>query len=236
MVNAQTLLKGTRMRTASDLFTLSRFRAAGLAVAALVVWLAVSVTPAQEQNFPQLSSRVMDTAGLLNETRAIWLNTKLIEHEKETTNQIVVVTIKSLRGYSIEDYSRNLGNHWGIGQAGKDNGVLLVVAPNERKVRIAVGKGLEYQLTDYTAKLIIDNEILPEFKKGRMPEGILKGAESIISALNGTYQPDTGSGGSGDAPWWVYVLAFLGIGVTRGAGFSSGGGGSFGGGGASGSW
>lgn len=212
----------------------NRWRSAALAVAMLTVWMMAAIAPAHAQNFPKLTSRVMDTAGILNESRAIWLNTKLIEHEEETTNQVVVVTVNSLQGYSIETYSRNLGNHWGIGQASKDNGVLLVVAPNERKVRIEVGKGLEHQLTDYTAQLIIDNQIIPEFKKGNMREGVLKGAQSIIEALNGAYDPGSG-GGDGDAPWWVYVLAFLGVGVTRGAGFS-GGGGSFGGGGASGSW
>lgn len=221
-------------------FHVYALRSAAVIAAALAVWLVLAAGTAQAQTFPKLTSRVMDTAGLLNETRAIWLNTKLIEHEEQTGNQIVVVTVNSLQGYSIEKFSLNLGNHWGVGQAGRDNGVLLVVAPNERKVRIEVGMGLEYKLTDYTAQMIIDNQILPEFRKGNMREGILKGAESIIDALNGTYDPGSGSGGDGDAPWWVYVLAFLGLGVTRGAGFSGGGsgggGGSFGGGGASGSW
>ena len=105
--------------------------------------------------------------------------------EAKTTDQFVVVTLKSLQGTSIEDYGYRLGRHWQIGQKDKNNGVLLIVAPNERKVRIEVGYGLEGTLTDAISQLIIQNSILPRFKAGDFPGGIKRGVEDIVQVLSG---------------------------------------------------
>ncbi|RMF04505.1 MAG: TPM domain-containing protein, partial [Alphaproteobacteria bacterium] len=116
---------------------------------------------AAQPQFPALTGRVVDEAGLLSREEADALARQLEALEERTSDQLVVVTLRSLQGFPIEDYGYKLGRHWGIGQAGKDNGVLLIVAPTERKVRIEVGRGLEGELPDALAKLIIENAILP---------------------------------------------------------------------------
>jgi uncharacterized protein len=128
---------------------------------------------------------VVDEAGVLSEgTRSI-LTRELAELEAKTTRQLVVVTVKSLQGRSIEDYGVRLGRAWQIGQKDKNNGVLLIVAPNERKARIEVGYGLEGELTDAVAKLIIEQRILPNFRQGNMAGGVVAGTDEIIQALSG---------------------------------------------------
>ena len=96
-----------------------------------------------------------------------------------------MVTLKSLQGTSIEDYGYQLGRHWQIGQKDKNNGVLLIVAPNERKVRIEVGYGLEGTLTDAVSRFIIDNSILPRFRANDFPGGIKRGVDDIVQVLTG---------------------------------------------------
>src|SRR5512134_3618036 len=107
------------------------------------VLLASALVQAAEPEFPPLTGRVNDRAGLLSERDEQELEAALARFEAETTDQIVVATVESLQGLPIEDYGYQLGRHWGIGQAGKDNGALLIVAPEEREVRIEVGYGLE---------------------------------------------------------------------------------------------
>ncbi len=151
--------------------------AATLALVASVVWAALT--------FPALTGRVVDEAGLLTPAERQGLTDMLAAYEQKTTNQVVVVTLKSLQGTSIEDYGYQLGRHWGIGQKGKDNGALLIVAPNERKVRIEVGYGLEGELTDAASKLIIENIIVPAFKSGQFGPGIVAGTGAILKVLSG---------------------------------------------------
>ena len=111
---------------------------------------------ARASTFPRLTGRVVDEAGVLPDSARVALVSKLAALEARTTDQVVVVTLRSLRGQTIEQYGVALGRQWQIGQSGKNNGVLLVVAPNERKVRIEVGYGLEGTLPDAVAKLIIE--------------------------------------------------------------------------------
>jgi uncharacterized protein len=150
-------------------------------VAALCI-LAV-VTLAYALTFPPLTGRVVDEAGILDPAAKEALERKLADFEAKTTDQFVVVTLKSLQGTSIEDYGYQLGRHWGIGRKDKSNGVLLIVAPNERKVRIEVGYGLEGDLTDAVSKLIIENAILPRFKANDYAGGITRGVDDIIQVL-----------------------------------------------------
>jgi uncharacterized protein len=150
-------------------------------VAALCI-LAV-VTLAYGLTFPPLTGRVVDEAVILDPATMEALEHKLADFEAKTTDQFVVVTLKSLQGTSIEDYGYQLGRHWGIGQKDKSNGVLLIVAPNERKVRIEVGYGLEGDLTDAVSKLIIENAILPRFKANDYAGGIARGVDDIIQVL-----------------------------------------------------
>lgn len=161
-------------------------RAVGLAAALLAfVWLA-AVAPAMAQagpTFPALVGRVVDQGALLSDAREAALAAKLEALERDTTDQVVVVTLSDLQGYEIEEYGYQLGRAWGIGQAGKNNGVLLIVAPRERKVRIEVGYGLEPVLTDALSALIIQNEILPHFRQGDFERGIEQGVDAIDQQL-----------------------------------------------------
>ncbi|MEJ2496965.1 MAG: TPM domain-containing protein [Sulfurovaceae bacterium] len=152
---------------------------------ALLAFTLLSAEPA----FPELTSRVVDEATLFSAAQKAELESILENHENNTSNQIVVVTLKSLDGYDIRDYGLELGRAWGIGQKDKNNGVLLIIAPNERKVSIEVGYGLEGALPDATAKSIIDQEILPYFKEGDYFGGTKLGVGAIISAIKGEYAP-----------------------------------------------
>jgi uncharacterized protein len=108
----------------------------------------------------------------------------LAEFETKTTGQLVVVILKSLQGTSIDDYGYQLGRHWGIGQKDKNTGALLIVAPNERKVRIEVGYGFEGTLTDAVSRFIIENSILPRFRANDFAGGINRGVDDIIQAVS----------------------------------------------------
>jgi len=163
------------------------------AASALLILLLILASPAlaSEPKFPLLTGRVVDDAGVLDASTAAHLTLMLADHERATGQQVVVVTLKSLQGYTIEDYGYQLGRHWGIGQKGVNNGTLLIVAPKEHKVRIEVGYGLEGQLADAISSTIIQNYILPSFKRGDFNAGILAGTTSILSVLSGN-SPDAG--------------------------------------------
>lgn len=220
-----------------------------LYLALLPVLLYIPTTYAELQ-FPKLTGRVVDEVNLLNQAQKNALETKLEAHEAATSNQVVVAIVKNLQGTSIDDYGYQLGRAWGIGQKGKNNGVVLLVAPNQRKVRIEVGYGLEGTLTDAISANIIQTRILPLFREGEFANGIVEGASLIIDALGGQYQlkPDrTERREKTTLPWWViFFIPFIflrrsgfgyyGHGHGGGRGGFSGGGGSFGGGGASGGW
>lgn len=149
-----------------------------------LVWAGLAVA---EANFPPLSGRVVDNANLLSQSTRYQLTEKLQQHEKETTNQIVVVTVPDLQGLTIEEYGYQLGRHWKIGQKDKDNGALLIVAPAEREVRIEVGYGLEGALTDALSSNIIHTKILPQFRNGNFDGGVTAGVESIIAVIKNEY-------------------------------------------------
>ncbi len=158
-----------------------------VAGAALLAALLILLLPlaALAQSFPQLTGRVVDAANLLKPEERAALEAKLKAHEDRTTDQLVVATVPSLGGLSVEDYANRLFRHWRLGQAKTDNGALLLVAPGERKVRIEVGYGLEGALTDALSKVIITTAIAPQFQKGDFAGGIDAGADAILSILTG---------------------------------------------------
>jgi uncharacterized protein len=230
----------------------------GLLLAGATVALAALV-------FPTMAGRVVDTAQLIDAQTAAQLSQMLEAHEQATGEQVVVVTLPNLQGTSIEDYGYQLGRFWGVGQKGKDNGALLIVARDDHKVRIEVGYGLEERLTDAQSSVIINQILTPAFKAGNFAGGISQAVQAMIQVLGGNplAEPATDNG-SGDAVQnMVYLALFLififmnmlwgrgrgggggfiggmggfGSGGSRsGGGGFSGGGGSFGGGGASGNW
>ncbi len=125
----------------------------------------------------------MDEAGILDAAEEARLSAKLAALEERSGHQLVVATVSSLQGKSVEAYSLCLANHWGVGRADVDDGVILLVAPVERKVRIEVGYGLEAALTDAEAKTILDTRVLPEFRGGHLLKGIDAGATAIIAEV-----------------------------------------------------
>ena len=152
----------------------------------LVLALLLFAAPVTAQTFPALSGRVVDQAHLLNPAQIQDLTRKSETLEAQTGRQLVVATVNSLEGYPVEDYGYKLGRAWGIGQKGKDNGVILLVAPNEHKVRIEVGYGVTPVLTDAMSGLIIREIVLPHFKQDPADYGggIEAGADALIKQLS----------------------------------------------------
>ena len=133
---------------------------------------------------PRLSGRVVDDAHLLSPALSASLTHRLAQAEVRTCHQVVIVTVASLAGEPIEHFGRRVGNGWRIGRRGYDDGVLLIIAPAERQVRIEVGDGLRKALTDAEAARIIQKDILPRFRKGAMADGIHAGATSILREIS----------------------------------------------------
>jgi uncharacterized protein len=154
-----------------------------LLAAFLLIAAAASSLAADQPAFPALTGRVVDQAGILPPPAVERLTTELAAHEQRTGQQVVVAVIKSLDGRPIEDYGYQLGRFWGIGQKDKNTGAILLVAPADHKVRIEVGYGLEGELTDAVSSVIINQTILPSFRKGDMASGIVVGTEQMLLAL-----------------------------------------------------
>jgi uncharacterized protein len=145
-----------------------------------LIWLCAV---AAAQTLPALTGRVNDAAAILDASTKARLETKLKDLEDKSGIQLVVATVKSLDGQAIESYANNLFRAWKLGEKGKDNGVLFLIAPNDRKVRIEPGYGLEGTLTDAISKLIIVNAVIPRFKAGDYAGGIERGVDDIITTL-----------------------------------------------------
>jgi len=201
-----------------------------------IAWICLTCAGvAQTLTFPALTGRVVDQAGLLSPADRTALTESLANLEAKTTDQLVVVTLKSLQGTTIEDYGYQLGRRWHIGQKDKDSGALLIVDPNERKVRVEVGYGLEGTLTDAATKVIIENAILPKFRTGDFAGGIKSGVADIIQLLGGdaarTQQGQVQASAPGNtrpgtnAPAWpIIILGLVGVGLLIFCAVTGGGG------------
>ena len=132
---------------------------------------------------PTLTGRVVDRAGILSPHVEAALTARLAAHEDSTSNQVAVLTVPSLEGEVLEPFATRVFRAWGLGQADRDNGVLLLVARDDRQVRIEVGYGLEGDLTDAAAGSIIRGEIVPRFRDGDYDGGVLGGVEAILARL-----------------------------------------------------
>jgi uncharacterized protein len=169
---------------------LSARRIVGLAAVAPLLALAGVLSPVQAQGpqFPKLTGRVVDAANVIPPDAEARLDQKLAALERQSRRQLVVATIPDLQGYDIADYGYQLGRAWGLGDKERNDGALLIVAPNQRKLRIEVGYGLEGVLTDGLSSLIINQTIVPRFKDGDIAGGIEAGTDAIIHQL--TLPPD----------------------------------------------
>jgi uncharacterized protein len=161
---------------------------------------------------PQLEGRVNDTAQMLSSQIKAGLESLLTNFEATDSTQIVVLTIPSLEGEVLEEYSLRVAEVWKIGQKGSDNGALLLIARDERKLRIEVGYGLEGSLTDLVAGRIIRGVIVPRFKEGRFDQGISEGVAAMVDAVRGEFTPSearAGTGKSNDPAGLIFLLIFL---------------------------
>jgi uncharacterized protein len=192
-------------------------RAAAGPAALLALLLAA---PASALEVPALRGRVNDLAGLLPAARREALEQKLAAFEAETSHQIVVLTVPSLEGEPIEEFALRVAEAWAPGHRGLDNGILLVVAPRDRAVRVEVGYGLEGVVPDAVAARIVRDHLIPEFRAGRMAEGIEAGVASLCAAARGeeipaARRPRPGGGASGrshvDPGAVLFFAAFLGM-------------------------
>ncbi|QCY14183.1 TPM domain-containing protein [Pseudomonas sp. MPC6] len=150
----------------------------------LLLWV-LALTVQAELKFPQLTGRVVDNAAMIEPSVREQLTQQLDAHEKATGEQLVVVTLPDLQGTDIADFGYQLGRHWGIGQKDKNNGALLIVARDERRLRIEVGYGLEERLTDAQSSVIINQVITPAFKAGNFSKGISDGVAAMLVVLGG---------------------------------------------------
>ena len=181
---------------------------------------------AQAQTFPKLTGRVVDDAHLLSQAQVDQLTQLSQTTEQASSRQLVIATVPDLQGYPIEDYGYKLGRAWAVGQKDIDNGIILLVAPNEKKVRIEVGYGLEPIMTDALSNSIIQNDILPKFRAGDMAGGIIAGATAITDQLKAppdeaeqkvaaaaNSQRQQAHDDNGGVPWslifWLVVMGFV---------------------------
>ncbi|MGZ5912801.1 MAG: TPM domain-containing protein [Reyranella sp.] len=161
----------------------SPWRTLGRTSAALALTLLALLSAAFAVNFPALTGRVVDQANIIPADSRAAIEAKLADLEAKSGIQLVVATVSSLDGQEIEPYANELFRTWKLGEKTKNNGVLLLVAPNERRVRIEVGYGLEGTLTDALSQVIIANAITPRFKAGDYAGGITRGVDDVITVL-----------------------------------------------------
>lgn len=164
---------------------------------------------------PPAKGYVSDYAGMLSSSEIQSLNGKLRAHEEQTSNQVVVLTVKSLDGESIERFGIKVFDSWKVGQKGKDNGVIFIIAKDDRKTRIEVGYGLEGALTDLECALIVNNIANPKFKIGKYYQGINEATDAIFKAITGEFKGGRGSGlsskwSAGEIKAIIFILLLLG--------------------------
>ena len=197
-------------RSGHSLIVLVALLCAGLAVCAA--------------NFPVLTGRVVDEANVLSTATRDALSSKLAELETKSGIQLVVATVNSLQGDEIEPYANELFRAWKLGEKAKNNGVLLLIAPTERRARIEVGYGLEGTLTDALTRVIIENAIIPRFRANDFRGGIARGVDDLIQVLSGDTeafkqqvaakealrkQPSSGDHALLFALFWIGLMVFI---------------------------
>ena len=163
--------------------TLTSKRCGSSVAALLCLVLLIPTLALAAPTFPPLTGRVVDKAELLSPAAEQKLTDELAALEQKTGHQLVVATLPDLQGYEIEDYGYQLLRTWRIGRKGENDGAVLIVAPNQRKVRVEVGYGLEPVLTDALSSLIIQRTMLPAFKAGNYERGVIDGSEAIIAQI-----------------------------------------------------
>ena len=184
-----------------------------------VIVLALTWTLASSSfalDVPPLTGRVVDLAHVLPSEVAVSLSRDLESHEAKTSNQVAVLTLPSLDGEPLEEFSHRVATTWALGRKGTDNGALLLVSVKDRKVRIEVGYGLEGTLTDIRSAHIIRNEIVPRFRAGDLPGGITAGTQAILNTIEGTYRPEEMRSGQARSGQELSAFEYVIIGIVVG--------------------
>jgi uncharacterized protein len=159
----------------------------------------------------------LDQTNTLTSEQLVSLREKLLAYDKSTSNQIAIVIIPALKGNSIEDVALEIGRGWGVGQANNDNGVVILIAKDDRKMRIEVGTGLEGAVTDYISSSIIQNTLRPNFKENNYYRGLTEAVDEIIKAAEGRYTAPEGYGKKSGIKKWHIILLIIVIWIILGA-------------------
>jgi uncharacterized protein len=185
--------------------------------ALLLVAVAVgTASPAAAFDVPPLTGRIVDAAHLLPADVAASLSAELAGHEARTGNQVALLTLPSLEGEPLEEFSHRVATTWKLGQKGTDNGVLVLVVPGDRKVRIEVGYGLEGTLTDAKSSRIIREEMAPRFRDGDFAGGIAAGLRAVLGTIEGTYTPPERKAATDGGSWGIFFVALV-VGIITAA-------------------
>ncbi len=159
---------------------------------------------------PKIQTSVYDYAKMMSGFEDKSLEQKLIRYNDSTSTQIVVITVNSLQGQDIAMYATELAHKWGIGQAEEDNGILILVSKNDRKITIRTGYGVEHKLTDALSRRIIENTITPQFKQGKYFVGLDNGTTQIFQIMNGEYEGEGADGGvEGGIPVGLIIMIII---------------------------
>ena len=189
--------------------------------AVVVVLLALTCTSVLHAALPEHTGAVTDLASVLSPGAEQAILARVGDVEAKTTAEIAVATVPSLDGMSVEDYGNRLFRQWGIGQKGKDNGVLILVAPSDRKVRIEVGYGLEGVLPDGLAGDIIRTQAIPAFRDGNFEKGIRDTVDRVASIVEANHvltdDERSALGGGTNAPPAIVTTPFFGLFIALGA-------------------
>jgi len=187
----------------------------------------LAATAARALDVPPLRGRVNDLAGLLPPDRAAGLEQKLAAFERESSHQLVLLTVPSLDGEPIEDFSMRVSEAWKPGHKGLDNGILVVIAPRDRQARVEVGYGLEGVVPDAVANRVLQQRMFPLFREGRMADGVEAGLDALMSAARGEQipaerRPDEPQGRRGERDPFSILLFAVVLGALAGAPFRRG--------------
>ena len=180
-----------------------------LVILLVAVAIVGGVAPANALEVPPLTGRIVDAAHLLPADVAASLSAELAGHEARTGNQVALLTLPSLEGEPLEEFSHLVATTWKLGQKGTDNGVLVLIVPGERKVRIEVGYGLEGTLTDAKSSRIIREEMAPRFRDGDFSGGIAAGIKAVLGTIEGTYTTSERKAAPDGSPWGIFSLAVV---------------------------
>lgn len=211
-------------------------RVAAIAAALAATWLLLAAPAGAKSSFPAFTAPVVDAADAVPDDVEDALSAELLDYQRRSGNQLAVAVIDTTGDTSLEDYTIDLAREWGVGTKGDDNGVLLLVAVDDRRLRIEVGRGLEGELTDLESGRVINDVMRPRLAAGDLPGALVAGTSSIRTALGDEAAPevealpveDTGS--DGDSSWGgIGTLVLFGLAAAAIAARARGGGG-FGGG------